>query len=364
LKKSLVFLFFLYAQTGYSEDILSGCKSNKELFEEKTVLILGGTGYLGRALTSEILKYNPKSIIIFSRDEVKHFNFVQVFNYNAKIKNVIGDIRDYECLLKFTRNVDIVIHAAALKRIDSIEDNVEESIKTNVIGTLNVFNACVFNKVKKVVFISTDKACSPVNTYGACKFVSEKVFTNYDKRDMETVFTVVRYGNVLDSTGSVIPIFLEKIKKGEDITLTHPDMTRFIIDKDEAIGLIFDALRYGVGGEIFIKRLPALKVTDLIHVLKKRFNADNKVTITGIRPGEKIHELLINKSEILRSFSFKDKYVIMPTVKMQFNDSEAIPLYFKKNNPFDKVKSENYSSGNCVITAYELESLFKKLNLF
>ncbi|MDD3608106.1 MAG: SDR family NAD(P)-dependent oxidoreductase, partial [Candidatus Moranbacteria bacterium] len=199
----------------------------RDVLKGKTILITGGTGYLGQALIEEILKHEPQSIRVFSRDEVKHHNLQQKFGNHPKIRNFIGDVRDYERLLKATRGVDIVIHAAALKRLDILEYNVEESIKTNILGTLNVVNACLKNNVAKAIMVSTDKACSPVNTYGACKFVSERIFSesNFSKGSLPTIFTTVRYGNVLESTGSVIPFFSAKITNGEEIPLTDPRMT-------------------------------------------------------------------------------------------------------------------------------------------
>lgn len=336
---------------------------NKSLFENKNIAILGGTGYLGRAIGEDILKYNPKSIIIFSRDEVKHFYVLsKVFNNNPKVISILGDIRDYEALLKATRNVDIVFHVAALKRMDCLEDNVEEAIKTNVLGSINVFNACVANNVKKVLFISTDKACLPINTYGACKFVSEKIFTNYDACNYTTKFMAVRFGNILDSTGSVIPIFIDKIKNGQDITLTDERMTRFIIDKSEAIELIFDAIRYGQGGEIFIKRLSAMRIVDLIEVLKQKLNANNAIKIIGLRPGEKIHEILINESEIMRAFAFKNFFVITPSLSdWILNHGTNLPFYITKGEKMKTYMNKEYSSGDATICQEELSKLLTKL---
>lgn len=336
--------------------------TNQELFENKSIVVLGGTGYLGRAIVEEVLKYNPKYVIIFSRDEVKHFYAIsKVFNNNPKVFSVLGDIRDYESLLKATRNVEIVFHVAALKRMDCLEDNVEEAIKTNVLGSVNVFNACVANNVKKVLFISTDKACSPINTYGACKFVSEKIFTNYDVPDYNTKFMAVRFGNILESTGSVIPIFIDKIKQGQDIPLTDPHMTRFIIDKAEAVNLIFDSLRYGQGGEIFIKRLSAMKIIDLIEVVKSHFKADNKVKVIGLRPGEKIHEILINESEIMRAHAYKDFFVITPSVShWMLNHGEDFPVYVSRGKGLKEYMQKEYSSGDTTISQDELSALLIK----
>src|SRR3989344_7143430 len=284
----------------------------KNTFENKVILITGGTGFLGKHLIEKILGYNPQSIRIFSRDEVKHHLVQEKFSYHHKLRYLIGDIRDYTRLQKACENVDIVIHAAALKRLDILEYNVEEAIKTNVLGTLNVVNACLRCNVEKAIFISTDKACSPVNTYGACKFVGERIFTesNYSKGNKRTIFSCVRYGNVLESTGSVIPFFNSKIKKGEKIPLTDSRMTRFIISSEQAIELIFNALKYGIGGEIFVPKLPAFKIIDLIEILKEKHGANNEISLIGVRPGEKIHEIMINRGEVPRTFKFKDRFVI------------------------------------------------------
>jgi len=345
---------------------LLSAMTNYELFENKNIVILGGTGYLGRAIAAEMLKYNPARVVIYSRDEVKHFNMTKIFGHHANIKHVIGDIRDFSSLLQATRGADIVFHVAALKRMDALESNVEEAIKTDVIGSINVFNACVENNVDKVLFISTDKSCSPINTYGACKFVSEKIFTNYDTTQIKTKFIATRFGNILQSTGSVIPIFTDKIKNGEDIPLTDDRMTRFIVDKQEATELIFDALRYGNGGEIFVKRLPALKVTDLIHVLKDRYNATNKIKVIGLRPGEKIHEVLINESEMARTIEFNGLFIIRPSVADLYKNDHEVPLYMQKGKRANTSHQDfvtEYSSGQAVIDKGPLAELFEKLGL-
>jgi UDP-N-acetylglucosamine 4,6-dehydratase/UDP-glucose 4-epimerase len=332
------------------------------MLKNKTILITGGTGYLGQALTAEILKHNPKSIRIFSRDEVKHHRFQEKFAYNEKLRNFIGDVRDYERLLKATRNVDIVIHAAALKRLDILEYNVDEAIKTNILGTLNVVNACLANNVEKAIMVSTDKACSPVNTYGACKFVSERIFseTNYSKGDIRTIFTTVRYGNVLESTGSVIPFFSDKIVNGKDIPLTDPRMTRFIISPKQAVQLIFDAIKYGAGGEVFIPKLLAFKITDLIEILKEKFQKNNKIKTIGLRPGEKIHELMVNSSEVPRTYDFKNLYVIGSCIQ-DCQDNE--PEYAKKGKLLNEKNMQEYSSEDALVSKEEIARVFKELGL-
>lgn len=331
------------------------------IFKDKTILITGGTGFLGRALTKEILKQSPKAVRLFSRDEVKHYKAQEFFNYNPKLRNFIGDVRDYPRLKKACRQVDIVIHAAALKRIDLIEYNVDEAIKTNILGTLNLVNACLANKIKKAVFVSTDKACSPVNTYGACKFVSERIFTesNYSRGDIGTIFTTVRYGNVLESTGSVIPLFNSKIKKGEDIPLTDPRMTRFIISPKQSVELILNAIKYAQGGEVFVPKLKSFKIIDLIEILMKKNKAKNKIKMVGIRPGEKIDELLINESEIPRTIKFKNFYVILSSIRKQKKGRK--PIYLSKGRRMGKM--EEYSSRNYLITKKEIKKIFKNLEI-
>jgi UDP-N-acetylglucosamine 4,6-dehydratase/5-epimerase len=330
------------------------------MFKNKTVLITGGTGFLGHALTEEILKYNPKSIRVFSRDEVKHHKFQEKFLYNTKTRNLIGDVRDYQRLLMAMRQVDIVIHAAALKRLDILEYNVEEAIKTNILGTLNVVNACLYNNIEKAILVSTDKACSPVNTYGACKFVSERIFseTNYSKGDIRTKFISVRYGNVLESTGSVVPFFEKKIINGEKIPLTDERMTRFIITPKQAVELIFNAIKYGVGGEVFVPKLPSFKITDLIEILKEKHKRKNNVKVIGIRPGEKIHELMINNSEIPRTYDFKNCYVINSCIADGYSKNK--PEYVRKGKLLSESKVEEYSSKDAVISKEEIKKIFKR----
>ena len=338
--------------------------SNADLFENKNILILGGTGYLGRAITTEVLKYNPKKVIIFSRDEVKHFNMTKIYGHNTKIESIIGDIRDYNSVLRATRGIDIVFHVAALKRMDTIESNVEEAIKTNLMGSLNVLNACEANNVDQMLFISTDKACSPINAYGACKFVSEKIFTNYDKRHVKTKFVVTRFGNILESTGSVIPIFVDKIKSGQEIPLTDDKMTRFIIAKEEAVELIFDALRYSTGGEIFVKQLPAMKIVDLIEVLKNKHGAKNPIKVIGLRPGEKIHEMLINESEMARAIEFKNYYIIRPSIGSLYDIQDQEPaIYLTRGIAVPHESIAHYESSQTVLSQEELCNLLEKNKL-
>lgn len=335
----------------------------ESIFKDKVVLITGGTGFLGRSLVKEILKYNPSSIRVFSRDEVKHHVLQEMLKDNEKMRCLVGDVRDYTRIKKACEGADIVIHAAALKRLDMIEYNVEEAIKTNILGTMNVVNACLECNVEKVIFVSTDKACSPVNTYGACKFVGERIFTesNFSKGDKKTILTCVRYGNVLESTGSVIPFFEEKIRNKENIPLTDKRMTRFIISPKQAVDLIFDALKHGVGGEVFVPQLPAFNIMDLISILKEKNNADNDVKLIGLRPGEKIHELMINYAEIPRTYKFMNLYVITSLIERYVDVNPA--EYVTNGIKLSEEEIKEYSSEDAVVDKGALKEIFRSFGL-
>lgn len=315
----------------------------ENILKDKTILITGGTGFIGRALIRRLLKEKPHAIRVFSRDEVKHHLTQEEFK-DGRIRCLVGDVRDYDRLKRATKGCDIVIHAAAMKRIDMIEYNVEESIKTNILGTINVVNACLENDIEKAVYISSDKACSPVNTYGACKFISERIFieSNFSKGRAKTVFTCVRYGNVLESTGSLIPSIISKIKNNEEITLTDNQMTRFFISSDQAVNLIFKALKHGVGGEIFIPKLECFKVEDVIEVLKESYNCTKETKLAGIRPGEKIHELMVNKQEASRTFEFDDIFVITSEIEKYQRDSKHLYLEGMPLVNFEEYNSKDY----------------------
>jgi FlaA1/EpsC-like NDP-sugar epimerase len=339
-------------------------KKMREQIQDKVILITGGTGFLGKSLAKRFIEYDPQSIRIFSRDEVKHFNFNNEFGDEPRFRNLIGDIRDFDRLLRATKGVDILIHAAALKRIDILEYNVAESIKTNVIGTLNVANAALRNNVSRALFVSTDKACSPLNSYGACKLLGERIFTemNYSKGSSQTVLSSVRYGNVLASTGSIIPFFKSKIKNGEKIPLTHPEMTRFIISADQAVDLITKALAYSMGGEVVVPIMPSTRTVDLITVLKNTLNADNEIEEIGIRPGEKIHEALINEFEVEQTYKYKDIYVISSLIQ---NYQEIIdkPIYMTQGEKMNWDIMNEYSSRDHLLSLEDLKEYLLKLNL-
>lgn len=335
-----------------------------ECIQDKVVLITGGTGYLGKSLASRFLKYEPQALRIFSRDEVKHYHFNNQFGSNPCIRNLIGDVRDYDRVFRASEDVDVLIHAAALKRIDMLEYNVTESIKTNVLGSLNVAKAALRNNVARALFISTDKACSPLNSYGACKLLAERVFTemNYSKGRSKTILSSVRYGNVLASTGSIIPFFKQKIEAGEPIPLTHPEMTRFVISADQAVDLVLKALVYSVGGEVFVPHIPSAKTVDLIDAIKAVMNADNEVVEIGIRPGEKIHEILMNEFEIPLAYKFKDMFVISSLIERYQKEIDR-PIYQLEGEKLDNSKMNEYSSRDNLLSPGELTDYLAKLNL-
>lgn len=331
-----------------------------DFFNGKTVLITGGTGFLGRALIKELLPTGVKSIRVFSRDEVKHHKIQEEFNNDPKLRNFVGDVRDLKRLDRAMKDADIVIHAAAMKRIDLIEYNVMESVKTNVIGTMNVVNACLDNNVEKAVFVSTDKACSPINSYGATKMLGERIFieSHYSRGKSKTALISVRYGNVLESTGSVIPFFVEKINKGDQVPLTDKRMTRFIITPKRAVELIFTALQHGLGGETFVPKLQSLNVVDLIDVLSDHYKKKCTVKEVGIRPGEKIDEWLINEDESTRAYDFGDNYVILPQIDK-----------YQKNTKYDYLSNKKlvdfsfYGSKDSVVSKKEVEEILKGANI-
>jgi UDP-N-acetylglucosamine 4,6-dehydratase/5-epimerase len=279
------------------------------MINKKSILITGGTGSFGSFFVEFLLKkYNPKKIIIFSRDEQKQFLLEKkLIKFRKKMRFFIGDVRDMERLESATKNVDIVIHAAAMKHVLIAEYNPFEVVKTNIIGAQNVIECCIKNKVKKVIALSTDKASSPVNIYGASKLTSDKLFVaanNYTGKNKSS-FAVVRYGNVLGSNGSVLPIFLKGAKKNL-ITVTDERMTRFNITLEESVKLVIKAISSMVGGEIFVPKIPSFKVTDLA----KAISAKAKIKIIGIKPGEKLHEELISRHESLNSIEYKNFFVI------------------------------------------------------
>lgn len=283
------------------------------VLNKKSIVVTGGTGSFGSNFVEKILKIgNPKKIVIFSRDEYKQYKLSEKLKKSDK-KNVlrffIGDVRDYERLNSAFRGIDFVIHAAALKHITSNEYNPFECIRTNVYGAENIVRAAINNSVSNVIALSTDKACSPVNLYGASKLAADKVFiaANFFASDRKTRFKVVRYGNVLGSRGSVIPFFYSLLKKGEKyIPITDKKMTRFWISLNQATEFVLSCLSDNTNGDLFIPKIPSIKIIDIAKAIAPKC----KLNVIGIKPGEKIHETLISKEETRNTFEFKDRYIL------------------------------------------------------
>lgn len=283
-------------------------------FQNKSILITGGTGSLGKALTQHILtKYpNVKRLVIFSRDEQKQFQMAQDYPESLfpQIRFFIGDVRDKERMIRAMHGIDYVIHAAAMKHVPIAEYNPDECIKTNIGGAQNVVDACLSTHVERVVALSTDKACAPINLYGATKLTSDKLFVaaNNIKGSNPIRFSVVRYGNVMGSNGSVIPFFINKKKEGK-LPITDSNMTRFNISLQGGVDMVMHALEYAWGGEIFVPKIPSYKITDVATAIGPECEHIN----VGIRPGEKIHEEMITPSDSFYTYDLGKYYTILPS---------------------------------------------------
>lgn len=292
------------------------------MFDNKTILVTGGTGSFGHTFVSMTLKkYNPKKLIILSRDEMKQWEMAKLYANDPRVRFFIGDIKDRDRMYRALDEVDYVIHAAATKIVPTAEYNPFECIKTNINGAMNLIDACIDKGVKGVVALSTDKASSPVNLYGATKLASDKLFVagNHYAGRKDTRFAVVRYGNVMGSRGSVIPFFMS-IKDQGEIPITDSRMTRFMISLEQAVELVWHAFEDMVGGEIYVKKIPSMKVTDLARVIAPA----NTQKIIGIRPGEKLHEQMISSEDAWSTYEYLEHFKILPQIHDWHLDSERI----------------------------------------
>ena len=331
------------------------------MFKGKKVLITGGTGSLGSALTQRLLTENVDTIRIFSRNENKQLEMDSKF-HDDRLRFLLGDVRDYNRLTRACEDIDIVFHAAALKHVPIIEYNPFEAIKTNVIGSQNVIDACLEEDVEKAICIGTDKAVSPLNTYGATKSLMEKLFitaSNYLKNERhKTKFIALRYGNVLGSSGSVIPKFINQIKNNGKITITDPNMTRFSISMDEALDFILKVTEIGKGSEIFVPKLKAYSLMDVKDALFDLLGKTDE-EIVGIRAGEKVNEVLINKDEMKYCWEYQDMYLIT---------NPSVQRFIPSTNEFpgkEKIESMEVYSSDAVekIPKEELKKVFTDLGL-
>lgn len=296
----MIYCFFVNIQIGEIKTM--------EVLKNKTILVTGGTGSFGKKFIKKALEQDVKKVIVFSRDELKQYEMKQEFT-DPRIRFFIGDVRDKERLVRAFDGVDIVIHAAAMKHVDACEYNPFEAVKTNIHGAQNIIEAAIDRGVEKVIALSTDKACSPVNLYGATKLASDKLFVagNSYAGEKKTSFSVVRYGNVVGSRGSVVPFF-QKIKETGTVPVTDERMTRFWITLDQGVQFVLDNLKRMHGGEIFVPKIPSMKVMDLA----KAIAPDCNIEIIGIRPGEKLHEAMIMEDDARHTVEFDDYYVIQP----------------------------------------------------
>ena len=313
------------------------------MFDGKSILITGGTGSFGQRCAEVLLhKYRPRRLVIFSRDELKQFEMQQQYN-GPEMRYFIGDVRDADRIRQAMRGVDFVIHAAALKHVPAAEYNPMECIKTNIIGAQNVIEAALENNVEKVIALSTDKAANPINLYGATKLASDKLFVaaNNIVGTRETRFSVVRYGNVVGSSGSVVPYFQKLIRDGASrLPITDPRMTRFWITLDEGVDFVLKNFQRMQGGEIFVPKIPSMRITDLA----KSLAPDLPIEVIGIRPGEKLHEVMCPRDDSHRTQEFDGFFVIQPSIRFFHSvDFSSTPLG-EVGNPVEQ--GFEYESGS------------------
>ena len=332
------------------------------MINNKKILVTGGTGSFGKNLISHLEKrFNPKKIIIFSRDELKQSQMMTEFSkIRSKLRFFIGDVRDYSRLNLAMRDVDIVFHAAALKNVPLAEYNPFAAIKTNIFGAQNVIDASFENNVKHVLALSTDKASSPINLYGATKLASDKLFitANNFKGKNKTKFSVVRYGNVMGSRGSVIPIF-NQFQNKNFIPVTDKRMTRFNITLQQAIDFVLNSLRIMQGGEIFVPKIPSFRIIDLAKAMYPK----KKVKIIGLRPGEKIHEEMVSTGESINTIKFKNSYIICPQSEFFKWDKNKHLKTKKGSKKFPENTSYNSGSNNDFLSVEAIRKL-RKVNKF
>jgi FlaA1/EpsC-like NDP-sugar epimerase len=324
------------------------------LFNNQTILVTGGTGSWGHELVRQLLKYDPKEIRIFSRNESVQFSMKQEFDNDPKLHFLIGDIKEKDTLIEACTGVDYVFHLAALKHVPVCEDQPIEALKTNVIGTQNVVDAAIQCKVRRVVYISTDKASSPSNFYGLTKTMGERLIIHANTLDIDTRFVCVRGGNVLGTNGSVIHVFKKQIEEKGKVGITDINMTRFFLTIEDAIKLVFKATFESIGGEIFVMKMPTCKITDLASVLIEASGKENVgMEILGVRPGEKIHELLFSEYESINTISYNDEYyVILPSIHIN-----GLKEHYAQYQPVNLL---NYNSSKGLMSKDEIKEMLQK----
>jgi UDP-glucose 4-epimerase len=328
------------------------------VFNNKVLLITGGTGSFGNTVLKRFLSTDVSEIRIFSRDEKKQEDMRIAFN-NPKLKFYIGDVRDYSSTFQAMKGVDYVFHAAALKQVPSCEFYPMEAVRTNVLGTENVLNAATVNNVNKVVVLSTDKAVYPINSMGISKAMAEKLMVAKarSQRDGETVFCATRYGNVMASRGSVIPLFVSQLKEGKALTVTDPNMTRFLMSLEDSVDLVMYAFNHGKQGDIFVQKAPASTVADLAQALKELFSHDEPVRIIGTRHGEKLYESLISREEMAKADDMGGYYRI-PADNRDLNYAQYFTEGEEEISHLDDYTSHNTER----LTVEQVKDLLLKLD--
>lgn len=320
----------------------------ESMYYGKKILIIGGTGTIGCHLVEELLRHNPSVIRIFSRDEFKQFEMQQSLTEHPNIRFLIGDVRDDARVLRAMEDIDYVFHLAAMKHVPACEYNPFEAVKTNVLGTQNVIQAAISSGVKKVLFTSSDKAIAPTNTYGATKLTAERLISaaEYQKGPKQTIFSSVRFGNVMGSRGSVIPLFKKQILENSMVTVTDKNMLRYMMTPSQAIKLILEANELACGGEVFVLKMPIIRLNDLIEILIEEITSkcviNNSVEIKeiGLRPGEKMYEELMTEDELRVAFESKNMYIINSITTGQKNYKDAYPIKEVPNVLNDQVISK------------------------
>lgn len=337
-----------------------------KVFENKKILVTGGTGSLGKELVRYLLKFeHPKTVRIFDIDETEQFEFQQELKgYEDAVRYLLGDVRDKERLSRAVEDVDIIFHTAALKHVMACEYNPFEAVKTNILGTQNLIDVAITNNVGKIIFTSSDKAVNPSNTMGATKLLAEKLMTsaNYYKGARKCIFSSVRFGNVMGSRGSVIPLFEQQIRSGGPVTITDPTMTRFMMSMSQAVNLVLRSVEMAQGGEVFIFKMPIVNISDLAEVLIERLapkyghsREDISIEIIGTKPGEKMYEELMTEDEASRSLEREDMFIILPEM------IEEILNLDKSAYNATSIKSKEFISRDSIpLTKEEIKAILLK----
>tara|TARA_X000001036_G_scaffold438696_1_gene487252 strand:- start:730 stop:1734 length:1005 start_codon:yes stop_codon:yes gene_type:complete len=331
-----------------------------KFFSNKNVLITGGTGSFGTAVLRKLLKLKAKNIVIFSRDEKKQED-LRLEVGNSSVRYILGDVRNFNDLKNAMLRIDYVFHAAALKQVPTCDFNPREAYLTNVKGTANVIDAAIECKVKKLVFLSTDKAVYPINAMGISKALAEKVVQAKSRElsNKDTILCITRYGNVMSSRASVIPRFVEQIENNKDISVTDQRMTRFLMSLSESIDLVFHGFKSGKQGDIFVQKSPSCNIYQLAKVLKKIFKSKSKIKIIGTRHGEKLHETLVSREEMVRAINEKKYY----RIKIDNRDLNYDIFEIKGNKKLNLIEDYNSNNAN-LLTDKSLEKLLKKFHKF